>query len=313
MNKIRNMVSLTGGLGNQLFQLAFILSQSPSESVCLERNFGLPRLNQQNEPEVCSFELPTRVQITDEKDIKLFIRRVVNFALRMAISVNRRPNSLYLRPLQLIASGVISLYLHEVRQIISPVGIGFSKIRSTRFKRLYVGYFQSFIWAESIQSEMKSLRIAHPSNELIQHEILAKSENPLIVHVRLGDYVGIETFGIPSKEYYRSGIQKHVAKGDFNKIWLFSNQPDLALDFIPQEFHNKTRIIPEIGKSSAETLELMRHGVGYVIGNSTYSWWSAYLSYNLAPMVIAPSPWFKGEPSPHQLIPNSWVQIKAFE
>jgi hypothetical protein len=306
------MVSLTGGLGNQLFQLAFILSQSSSNEIVLEKNFGLPRLNHQDQPEVCSFELPDRVTVSKKTDIKIFVRRVVNFALRMAISANRRPNSIYLRPLQLIASAIVSLYLREPRQIISPVGIGYAEIRKSAYPKLYVGYFQSYVWATAVRKEMMSLRILEPSRMLLDFKALAVSEKPLIVHVRLGDYVGIESFGIPSRTYYEEAILLQDKNSKINKIWLFSNEPEDAITFIPKIYHDRVRVVPEIGNSSSETLEMMRHGVGYVIGNSTYSWWGAFLSYTENPFVVAPSPWFKGEPSPNDLIPTNWLQIEAF-
>lgn len=312
MNRQRDMVSLTGGLGNQLFQLAFILSQSSNVELILEKNLGLPRLNHLNQPEVCSFGLPRRVTVSEKKDTKIFVRRVVNFALRMAISANRRPSTIYLRPLQLIASAIVSVYLRESRQIISPVGIGYSEIRKSKNSKLYIGYFQSYVWANAVRKEMMSLRILKPSRNLLDFKELAAKEKPLIVHVRLGDYVGIDSFGIPSKVYYEEALSLQSKNTRFNKIWLFSNEPEDALEFIPKIYQDIVRVVPEIGNSSSETLELMRHGVGYVIGNSTYSWWGAFLSYTDSPLVVAPSPWFKGEPSPHELIPPNWLQIEAF-
>ena len=157
-----------------------------------------------------------------------------------------------------------------------------------------------------------SLRILKPSRNLLDFKELAAKEKPLIVHVRLGDYIGIDSFGIPSKVYYEEALSLQSKNSRFNKIWLFSNEPEDALEFIPKIYQDIVRVVPEIGNSSSETLELMRHGVGYVIGNSTYSWWGAFLSYTDSPLVVAPSPWFKGEPSPHELIPPNWLQIEAF-
>jgi hypothetical protein len=72
-------------------------------------------------------------------------------------------------------------------------------------------------------------------------------------------------------------------------------------------------VIPDSGFAPAETLELMRHCHAYVIANSTFSWWGAYLSYNFDSIKVGPTPWFKGEPSPKDIIPRSWKTFQAFE
>jgi hypothetical protein len=53
----------------------------------------------------------------------------------------------------------------------------------------------------------------------------------------------------------------------------------------------------------------MRHGAAYVIGNSTYSWWAAALSYTKNPHVIAPRPWFYGQDEVPNLLPKDWKRV----
>jgi hypothetical protein len=310
--KSSNMISLTGGLGNQLFQLAFVLSQSGSGQVTIEQNLGLPRQNASGNPEILSFQLPVSLKVLRKRRISTFNRRVVNFAMRTAISVNRRPNIFILKPVLVIASAITSIHLMQPRKIISPTDIGYSPITKSRFPKLFVGYFQSFRWADEVKDSLLGLKLLTESEELKEYIQFARIEKPLAVHVRLGDYVDIESFGIPSLLYYESAINEQFSKHNFEKIWLFSNDPRNAINFIPEKYRDRTRIIGEIGNSSAETLELMRHAKAYVIGNSTFSWWGAYLSYSEKPYVIAPNPWFKGEPSPNELIPQNWRQIRAF-
>jgi hypothetical protein len=97
----------------------------------------------------------------------------------------------------------------------------------------------------------------------------------------------------------------------YRKIWLFSDQPELAISRIPREFLNKTRVIDDSELSSAQTLEVMRLGNGYVIANSTFSYWGAISSYTLNPRVIYPRPWFKDVKPPTDLTPMDWIQVDA--
>ena len=58
-------ISLTGGLGNQLFQLAFGLWVSPNSILKVESRVGQPRMNEANAPELCSFTLPRKVIVIE--------------------------------------------------------------------------------------------------------------------------------------------------------------------------------------------------------------------------------------------------------
>ena len=95
----------------------------------------------------------------------------------------------------------------------------------------------------------------------------------------------------------------------FKKIWVFSDEIEKAKEFIPRKYFDYCRWINDDGESAVETLEKMRLGSAYIIGNSTFSWWGAFLSYTQNAPIIYPSPWFIGIDDPNQLIPANWVEI----
>lgn len=141
---------------------------------------------------------------------------------------------------------------------------------------------------------------------------LALVERPLLVHVRLGDYQLEKQFGILSPEYYKAAIEYSWQRSEFNKIWLFSDQPKDAIHFVPQQYRGKTRLIEGEGLDSAETLQIMSLCHGYVIANSSFSWWAASLSDFKDPIVIGPKPWFKALPEPNNLMPPHWDKFDGF-
>jgi hypothetical protein len=63
---------------------------------------------------------------------------------------------------------------------------------------------------------------------------------------------------------------------------------------------------------AATTLQLMRFGYGYVLSNSTFGWWGAFLSENGGESVITPNPWFRYANDPDQIIPLKWSRMDGW-
>jgi hypothetical protein len=229
-------------------------------------------------------------------------------------SAYRNPTNYLSGVVKVLSSAVLSMYIKEPRKILAARGLGYHELNTTQERVFLVGYFQSYRWANNPDTlqKLRKLRLKSESETVRKFRLISLEEKPVVVHIRLGDYTQIPSFGIPSDEYYSLALKTHFETGKCNKIWLFSNEPEKARLKIPAEYESLIRVIDEVEGSSAKTLEVMRMGCGYVIANSTYSWWGAFLSYASNPLVIAPSPWFKGEPSPHELIPPDWHLLPAW-
>jgi hypothetical protein len=81
-----------------------------------------------------------------------------------------------------------------------------------------------------------------------------------------------------------------------------------ARDLIPS--HLTVPVIEKTldGASSAEVLKVMSLGKVFVISNSTFGWWAAYLAgfeHNDV-RTYYPEPWFKEIPQPEGLFPSNW-------
>jgi hypothetical protein len=46
----------------------------------------------------------------------------------------------------------------------------------------------------------------------------------------------------------------------------------------------------------------------FIIANSTFSWWGAWLSKNKRKIVCAPKKWMRAKISTLDIIPESWVK-----
>ena len=303
------IVSLTGGLGNQLFQLAIGLHAAQGKKLSLEWSIGNPRLNKAGFPDIESFRLPENVSLAKKRKSNWLVGKTTGYMLRMGFEPKSFERSMgYFAVARVAASIIISIYFKRLCKVYPARKHGYQKLSRGVTGNFIVGYFQSYKWAEQkeIFKSLQSLMISDENLQLAEIKSLALIENPLVVHIRLGDYKNEDSFGILPRVYYEKSIARMWDSGKYKKIWAFSDEPELAKDFFSFIPTKNLRWIDEVDGSASLTLEAMRHGRGYVIGNSTYSWWGAFLSFTPNAKVIAPKPWFRKIPSPQDLIPPHW-------
>jgi hypothetical protein len=313
-NKPKIILVLAGGLGNQMFQLAAALNISEGNRIQLETGVALPRRNHLGEAEIQSFALPDSTETRKLVFPNTLMRKNVNLFLRMSASEQHFHKWPGYRLLTLFSSLINSFYFREWRKTVATEALGDSNVLLPSCNVMLVGLFQSQKWVEDIQVKqtMQNLEISNPSDQLVELESDSVAEVPLIVHVRLGDYMQEETFGIPDYVYYKTAINRALSDSSYRTIWLFSNDLVAARQFLPDELSLPVREIGDVGLSSAEVLQAMRFGKGYVIGNSTFSWWGAFLSKDERARVYYPQPWFKATHSPENLTPKHWMPISAW-
>lgn len=62
------------------------------------------------------------------------------------------------------------------------------------------------------------------------------------------------------------------------------------------------------GKTELEDMNLMASCVGIIMANSSYSWWSSYIS-PYAKKIIAPLAWYRDEDQERTKCPDSWLRM----
>lgn len=313
MNNVNKMM-LTGGLGNQLFQLAcgLAVSRGPLE---IDLVHGHPRLSVSGNPDLLDFVLPHGVTFSHQPYSKL-ISRILGYNLRLGIipqGIERQgPYRFFV---SLISSFLFSLYFKEVLIVRSAKGVGFdATIKAKTQRRIMVGYFQSYKWlsTEDLKIKLLDLRLKNPSKKFNDYLDEICTEPTIVLHLRLGDYLNEPAFGTPNPEYFAAGLERLATELGKIRVWGFSDQPKLASSILDSLRDFNITWVEDRGLSSSETLELMRHGAGFIMANSTFSWWAAMLRHNQSAPVISPLPWFKAMEEPQQLIPPEWIRLKAY-
>ena len=305
-------VMLTGGLGNQLFQYAYALSQQSSgtKQVRLISNFARPRLNKQGLPDILNFHLDEElVYDLDVFYADKFLAKPLNVGLRFSLRKTLLLKISKLSEIFFSLLGTLTFGIFPKVGYSNDLGDPGKKLG--RFQNFHIGYFQTYKYALQPTVEKKLRGLSVNSATLDTLLALSKIEKPLVVHVRLTDYKLDSNFGVLGRSYYQEAIATQMGKYEYGSIWIFSDDIQEAQRIIPEVWGSTARWFSSIGDNPAHDLQAMRFGHGYVIGNSSFSWWAAFLSISPEPLVVAPKPWFRGMPEPSNLIPESWLRISA--
>lgn len=138
-------------------------------------------------------------------------------------------------------------------------------------------------------------------------------KNSVGIHIRRGDYVANSTtykfHGLPTPDYYKKSVALIAGKVKKPSFYIFSDDPKWCRKNFKLDF--PTIYISHNGPSRAyEDMRLMSHCQHFIIANSTFGWWGAWLCDNKNKLVIAPKRWFaQPDIDTKDLIPKLWISI----
>ena len=286
-------VRLVGGLGNQLFGYYAGAALAARHGAPLRLDTSWVRHGMTDHGiEILRFDLPG--EWLDDRSLRARLSAPGSLAGRA-----------WARAIREVPALRSSLRIHEAE------GVGhdptlLDQPPGTRLR----GYFQSW---RTVQNAVDSgyprrPQLRHESNWLDHLAARAQRESPLVVHVRRGDYAKVPEFGLLAASYYEPAIDRLRAEGVTGPLWLFSDEPALAPHALGR--HSAAAEVIRSPDGPATELLAMSHGAGFVIANSTFSWWGATMSAPKTP-VIAPDPWFVAGPTVEGLIPPEWTRLPS--
>lgn len=131
-------------------------------------------------------------------------------------------------------------------------------------------------------------------------------EGVVAIHVRRGDYIELAEKHPPVDHEY---LNQAMALFPERRFMVFSDDPK----WCKANLKGNQFIFMKHGPA-IDDLKLMSQCEHFIIANSTYSWWGAWLSQNKNKIVVSPSRhnWF-GPANDHliadHIIPDGWKQI----
>ncbi len=289
LGDIMIIIHLTGGLGNQLFQYAF--ARSVSHELNSELFLDLSLFSHTEKRKHVVFGLhPFNIKglvgyypHVDKTDVGITQNQPQN--LTKYVEGTPFPSAIY--DYELLKS------FEDIQLPAYFQGWYQNQIKNGENSFITENFFK--INNDLIHDDLKySLPLSYNSKILFED---MKKYDSIALHIRHGDYEDYPKFGLCTKQYYQNAINMIENELDNPKFYIFTEDHDWVdknLKFSsPYEIIRFSEKNNTAGRGYAELLKLMSLCEHFIIANSTFSWWGAFLSENKYKIIISPKPWFQ--------------------
>ena len=172
----------------------------------------------------------------------------------------------------------------------------------SKFRLAFPTYYQGYYFDMKYYDDIKGI---------LQHEFSLKkkiklppdfrailsNENTVSLHVRRGDFLKLNR-DISSSGYYDKAVKFVESQIDRPVYLIFSDDIDWVNNNM--EISGEKIFVSSMGFRDYEELTIMKHCKHNIIANSTFSYWGAYLNDNEDKIVVCPKNWRS------QIIPKNW-------
>lgn len=276
------IVGLRGGLGNQLFQYCF------GRQIAILNNQILKIDATSYTESRPDYFTGKRVYGLDNFIIKAELAKPGEFQLVEKYFKNSLTGKFY-RSFNRFGDYRKKIFVQEPKKnyFVFDKNLLTTKFNSSTY---FEGYWQSSKYFSSIKNQLiPELQFKDPAtgknlkmlNEIINSESVA-------IHVRHGDNArSAKHHGVLPLEYYIRSSNEILKKFHNSKFYIFSDD----IEWCKQNLHIPSDMIfvdhnPQ--DKDFEDLRLMSKCRHHIIGNSTFSWWGAFLGERMGQIVYAP-------------------------
>ncbi len=280
------IVKLQGGLGNQLFQIAFAreLAARGRQVVLDARIYSRKRIH-------------NGFSLAEHMEVPFPVATGDDFrATRLARSWT----------------------WHEVRRRFGGYRRRVVIEDQTRFEAahlehaydFYDGYWQDERYFPSVSDEVRASLAAIQLDDANARVREAIERGPSVsVHVRRGDYAQWPIFApLCESDYYQRALLHVRERVPGVRAYVFSD--DLAWCRANLDAGDATFVDHNTGARSIYDLLLMAMCGHNVVANSTFSWWGAWINPRPDRIVVAPSRWFTDQAREAAIrLPEQWERL----
>ena len=174
------------------------------------------------------------------------------------------------------------------------------------------GYFQSFKYftsvAEDIRQEILSVR-----DDALRQASASAQQSSTAIHVRLGDFQfrrHRKTHATLTPEYYIQSLHQLGLTDSPHVLTIFSDEPGSAQRMLLESLPPVEMRIHRSMGSDLLDLFMMSTFHQIICANSSFSWWSAWLSGNPGARITVPRNWIhRRDFVAKDLLPPAWTLV----
>lgn len=176
------------------------------------------------------------------------------------------------------------------------------------------GYWQSPFFFSEFEEEIRKdfefiNKVENETGEIKEMLNLIESTNSVMLNVRRTDYLNTSFHGVMGMDYLNKAKDIIEQKVENPHYFIFSDDVNWCKENI--NFENMTLVDHRYkGEKFGYYLQLMSKCKHFIIPNSTFAWWAAWLNTIDSKVVVAPKQWFTDNNiNTSDLISKNWIRI----
>ncbi len=297
------IVKFKGGLGNQMFQYAFLkLLQEKMPAEIIKGDLFWYGDNNDNVQKSRILGMQVDIDFANKEEIKKICY----------LNHNEKVRTKKYRIKVLIEALINHNYFFERDR-------SYREIDSLLNYIYYDGYWQSWRYLESIREKLiLDFRPRQVLSELSQNAIEQyKKKNSVFVGVRRGDYLkdsrARKHYGVSDPMYYKKAVEYIRNRVEEPTFIFFSDDIVWVKKYITPQYLGIQKEYIEYREDNDiyndfEELFVMSSCKHAIISNSTFNFWGAWLIGHNNKIIVAPKEWFKDE-KPIDIVPENWIRL----
>ena len=282
------IVKVVGGIGNQLFGLAFGIAVANKLNVKLVIDDSLIYFGSNKK---------RKIEVNKLRSL----HGIVEFKKSWIGKLSRKFHCKLLRRIVWFVSNSRTYTESNV----ANMGFFFHK------NQKITGYFQTWLYADMLAQKKISFELKL-DDFILKNEIVRRIDfnHDLFIHVRLGDYLEHpDVYKIIPESYYLDVINTFESIEGSIRVVVFVEESEHLKDLYPKLFIRADVVVNNTcGLNDFQVLTVLSSGYKIIASNSTYSMWAAWFIKNKGGLAIVPERSYFPETS-QDLIDNRWDKV----